>query len=171
MGSRIHHGGLANEILGSVSESSLELRVCRRPPSFFFNGPTTCKVSHLLLSFPIFCWQQLPLYSSFHTSRGLVSHILAGVHVSGCSWRRHAHTRGAEQAQVSLRAPPTASTRCGFGKHMTSAITGMGPLNRLKFCAYVARQQRNRSQSPLPPPPLTHSPLSSSLLGLRRCYH
>lgn len=52
----------------------------------------------------------------------------------------------------------------------------MGALNRLKFCTYVARQQRNRSQSPLPPPPppptpLTHSPLSSSLLGLLRRYH
>lgn len=126
-------------------------------------------------TFSVFFWQmQLPLYSSCHTYRGLVSHSLADVHVSGCSWRRHAHTRGAERAQVFLHGPPRASARCGFSKHMTSTITGMGPLNRLKFCTYVARQQCNRSQSPLPPPPpppLTHSPLSSSLLGLRRCYH
>lgn len=116
-----------------------------------------------------------PFIPVFHTSRGLASHSLPDVHVFGCSWRRHAHTRGAEQAQVFLRAPSTASTRCGFSKHMTSTITGMGALNRLKFCTYVARQQRNRSQSPLPlpppPPPLTHSPLSSSLLGLLRRYH
>ena len=44
----------------------------------------------------------------------------------------------------------TASTRCGFSKHMTSMITSMGALNRFKFCTCVARQQHNRSPS-LPP--------------------
>lgn len=97
------------------------------------------------------------------TSRGLVSHSLPDVHVSGCSWRRHARTRGAEQEQVLLRPLPTASTRCGFSKHMTSTITGTGPLNRLKICTYVARQQRNRFQSPPPPPPHPFIQLSAGI--------
>lgn len=179
MGSRIHHGGLASDISGLVNESSPKLRVCVCVdvlPLFPQRIDYLQSYTSVCFSFPIFCWQQLPLFSSSHTSRGLASHSLPDVHVLGCSWRRHAHTRGAEQAQVFLRAPSTASTRCGFSKHMTSAITGMGALNRLKFCTYVARQQRNRSQSPLPlppppPPPLTHSPLSSALVGLLRCYH
>lgn len=46
----------------------------------------------------------------------------------------------------------TASTQCGFSKHMTSMITSMGALNRFKFCTCVARQQHNRSPSSLSPP-------------------
>lgn len=58
----------------------------------------------------------------------------------------------------------TASTRCGFSKHMTSMITSMGALNRFKFCTCVARQQHNRS------PSLSLS-LYGTLLGLLCCYH
>lgn len=140
--------------------SYVRVCVCRRPPSlsfllFYLPQRIDCMRSSTsvffspLFSFPIFRWQQLPFIPSkrgFHTSRGLDSHSLPDVvRGLGCSCRRRAHTRGAERAQVFLRALPTASTRCGFSKHMTSTITSMGALNRLKFCTYVARQQRNRS--------------------------
>lgn len=54
----------------------------------------------------------------------------------------------ASRAQVPMicrRPRLTASTRCGFSKHMTSMTTSMGALNRFKFCTRVARQQHNRS--------------------------